>query len=180
MFLLFPIIGAGKDKTKFDVTNNVIVFQTVNESSTPGTPADDSSSTTLNQARQIVMKDFTVATTQTTQPVFKLQSCKMSNFENIRISGPWTTGTPITRANAGIELGSLSSVVCTQENKFDHITVDGMSVGIVVTMMCNNRLIVVILKIRHGIQFDKIVLFQGQYVPKIKLILNLKTLIEKD
>lgn len=125
------IVGAGKDKTKFNVTNNVIVFQTVNESSTPGTPADDSSSTTINQARQIVMKDFTVATTQTTQPVFKLQSCKMSNFENIRITGPWTTGTTITRANAGIELGSLSSVVCTQENKFDHITVDGMSVGIV-------------------------------------------------
>ena len=125
------IVGAGKDKTKFDVTNNVIVFQTVNESSTPGNYANDSSSTTLNQARQIVMKDFSVATTQTTQPVFKLQSCKMSNFENIKISGPWTTGTTITRSNAGFELNSLSTVVATQENKFDHVTVDGMSVGIV-------------------------------------------------
>ena len=151
------IIGAGKDKTKFDVTNNVIVFQTVNESSTPGTPADDSSSTTLNQARQIVMKDFTVATTQTTQPVFKLQSCKMSNFENIRISGPWTTGTPITRANAGIELGSLSSVVCTQENKFDHITVDGMSVGIVSDDdVYNNHFHCCYFKnLGHGIQFGQ-------------------------
>ncbi len=125
------IVGAGKDKTKFDVTNNVIVFQTVNESSTPGNYANDSSSTTLNQARQIVMKDFSVATTQTTQPVFKLQSCKMSNFENIKISGPWTTGTTITRSNAGFELNSLSTVVATQENKFDHVTVDGMSVGII-------------------------------------------------
>ena len=125
------IVGAGKDKTKFDVTNNVIVFQTVNESSTPGNYANDSSSTTLNQARQIVMKDFSVATTQTTQPVFKLQSCKMSCFENIKISGPWTTGTTITRSNAGFELNSLSTVVATQENKFDHVTVDGMSVGIV-------------------------------------------------
>ena len=125
------IVGAGKDKTKFTVTNNVIVFQTVNESSTPGNYANDSSSTTLNQARQIVMKDFSVATTQTTQPVFKLQSCKMSNFENIKISGPWTTGTAITRSNAGFELNSLSTVVATQENKFDHVTVDGMSVGIV-------------------------------------------------
>ena len=125
------IVGAGKDKTKFNVTNNVIVFQTVNESSTPGNYANDSSSTTLNQARQIVMKDFSVATTQTTQPVFKLQSCKMSNFENIKISGPWTTGTAITRSNAGFELNSLSTVVATQENKFDHVTVDGMSVGIV-------------------------------------------------
>ena len=77
------------------------------------------------------MKDFTVATTQTTQPVLKLQSCKMSNFENIRITGPWTTGTAITRANAGLELSSLSSIVCTQENKFDHVSVNGMSVGIV-------------------------------------------------
>ncbi len=151
------IVGAGKDKTKFDVTNNVIVFQTVNESSTPGTPADDSSSTTLNQARQIVMKDFTVATTQTTQPVFKLQSCKMSNFENIRITGPWTTGTTITRANAGIELGSLSSVVCTQENKFDHITVDGMSVGIVSDDdVYNNHFHCCYFKnLGHGIQFGQ-------------------------
>ena len=61
------IVGAGKDKTKFNVTNNVIVFQTVNESSTPGNYANDSSSTTLNQARQIVMKDFSVATTQIQQ-----------------------------------------------------------------------------------------------------------------
>ena len=125
------IVGAGKDKTKFNVTNNVVVFQTVNESSTPGNYANDSSSTTINQPRQIVMKDFTVATTQTTQPVLKLQSCKMSNFENIRITGPWTTGTAITRANAGLELSSLSNVVCTQENKFDHVSVNGMSVGVV-------------------------------------------------
>ena len=124
------IIGAGKDKTKFDVTNNVIVFQTVNESSTPGTPADDSSSTTLNQARQIVMKDFTVATTQTTQPALVLQSCKMSNIADVGFKGPWTTGQTITTTNAAIKLGSLSSIVGTQQNKFDHVMIDGFGVGL--------------------------------------------------
>ena len=81
----------------------------------------------------------------------------MSNFENIRITGPWTTGTTITRANAGIELGSLSSVVCTQENKFDHITVDGMSVGIVSDDdVYNNHFHCCYFKnLGHGIQFGQ-------------------------
>ena len=124
------IYGDGRDKTKFSMTGNVPVFQTVNSSSTPGNYANDSTSTTLNQASNIHLEGFTIATVATAQPAMKLQSCKMSNFKEIKITGPWTTGTTINTANAGMELESLSALVGTQDNKFDHIHFMGLSVGV--------------------------------------------------
>jgi|TARA_Y100000389_G_scaffold128599_1_gene126043 hypothetical protein len=124
------IYGDGMDKTKFNMTGNAPVFQTVNSSSTPGNYADDSTSTTLNQATNIHLEGFTITTVATAQPAVKLQSCKNSHFKEIKITGPWTTGTAITTDNAGIELESLSALVGTQKNKFDHIMFSGLSVGI--------------------------------------------------
>ena len=117
------MIGEGSDKTKFNVSNSVIAFQTVNESSTPGTYADDSSSTSLNQARKLHLEGFTIATTSTTLPALVLQSCKMSNIADVKFTGPWTTGSNIVTTNAAIKLGSLSSIVGTQQNKFDHVMI---------------------------------------------------------
>jgi len=124
------LVGEGSDKTKFNVSNSVIAFQTVNDSSTPGTYADDSSSTSLNQARKLHLEGFTIATTSTTLPALVLQSCKMSNIADVKFTGPWTTGATITNTNAAIKLGSLSSIVGTQQNKFDHVMIDGFSVGL--------------------------------------------------
>ena len=124
------IIGEGSDKTKFDITNNVIAFQTVNDSSTPGTYANDSSSTSLNQARKLHLQGFTISTISTTLPALVLQSCKMSNIADVGFKGPWTTGQTITTTNAAIKLGSLSSIVGTQQNKFDHVMIDGFGVGL--------------------------------------------------
>ena len=124
------IHGDGVDKTKFNMTGNVPVFQTVNSSSTPGNYANDSTSTTLNQSTNIHLEGFTITTVATAQPAIQLQSCKNSHFKEIKIIGPWTTGTAVTTANAGMELESLSSLVSTQKNKFDHIMFMGLSVGI--------------------------------------------------
>ena len=124
------LVGEGSDKTKFNVSNSVIAFQTVNDSSTPGTYADDSSSTSLNQARKLHLEGFTIATTSTTLPALVLQSCKMSNIADVKFTGPWTTGSNIVTTNAAIKLGSLSSIVGTQQNKFDHVMIDGFSVGL--------------------------------------------------
>jgi hypothetical protein len=112
------------------MTGNAPVFQTVNSSSTPGNYANDSTSTTLNQASNIHLEGFTIVTVSTADPAIRLQSCKMSNFKEIKITGPWTTGTAINTANSGMELGSLSSIVSTQKNKFDHIHFNGLGVGI--------------------------------------------------
>ncbi len=124
------IIGDGMDKTKFNVTSNVTAFQTVNASSTPGSYADDSSSTTINQAMHITMSGFTIATTSTSLPAMILQSVKRSNFKEIKITGPWTTGTALTTTNAAIKMGSLSNLVCTQRNKFDHVNISGFTTAI--------------------------------------------------
>ena len=124
------IYGDGMEKTVFSMTDNDTVFQTVNSSSTPGNYANDSSSTTLNQASNIHLEGITIQTISTAKPAIRLQSCKMSNFKEIKIVGPWTTGTAINTANAGMELESLSSLVGTQDNKFDHIHFTGLSVGI--------------------------------------------------
>ena len=124
------MVGEGSDKTKFNVSNSVIAFQTINDSSTPGTYADDSSSTSLNQARKLHLEGFTIATTSTTLPALVLQSCKMSNIADVKFTGPWTTGSNIVTTNAAIKLGSLSSIVGTQQNKFDHVMIDGFSVGL--------------------------------------------------
>jgi len=124
------LVGEGSDKTKFNVSNSVIAFQTINDSSTPGTYADDSSSTSLNQARKLHLEGFTIATTSTTLPALVLQSCKMSNIADVKFTGPWTTGSNIVTTNAAIKLGSLSSIVGTQQNKFDHVMIDGFSVGL--------------------------------------------------
>ena len=124
------LIGEGWDKTKFNMTNSASAFQTVNSSSTPGSYADDSSSTTLNQASGIHFSGFTIATISTTNPAIVLQSCKEGNFSDIKITGPWTTGTAITATNAAIKMGSLSTLVGTHKNKFDHISINGFSTGI--------------------------------------------------
>jgi|TARA_B110000977_G_scaffold118684_1_gene153131 hypothetical protein len=124
------IKGAGMSKTVFNMTGNGTVFQTVNSSSTPGTYANDSTSTTLNQATNVHIEGISIQTVSTTAPAILLQSCKNSHFKEIGITGPWTTGTAVTTANAGIELGSLSSIVGTQKNKFDHVMFNGLSVGI--------------------------------------------------
>ena len=124
------IHGDGVDKTKFNMTGDTPVFQTVNSTSTPGNYANDSTSTTLNQASNIAIEGITIQTVSTTNPAIRLQSCKSSNFRSIKITGPWTTGTAVTTANAGMELESLSTLVSTQDNKFDHIMVMGLSVAI--------------------------------------------------
>ena len=124
------IFGDGMEKTVFSMTDNDTVFQTVNSSSTPNNYANDSSSTTLNQASNIHLEGITIQTISTAKPAIRLQSCKNSHFKEIKITGPWTTGTAVTTANAGIELESLSSLVGTQQNKFDHIMFNGLSVGI--------------------------------------------------
>ncbi len=124
------IIGAGMDKTKFTMTGDNLAFSTVNGSSTPGAYTDGSSNTADNQPTNIHIEGITVSTVSTTQPAIVLDSCKNSHFKEIKITGPWTTGDTITSTNAGFKLNSLSSLVGTQKNKFDHVMVSGLSVAI--------------------------------------------------
>lgn len=126
------IIGAGADKTIIRTsTASTDIFKTVNSSSTPGAPADNSTSTTINQAQKITIKGLTLETTVSNSALV-LDCCRDSIFEDIRIKGPWTSGDAFG-TDIGIAFNNLSlvsSVVETRNNSFTNVTVNGFTYGI--------------------------------------------------
>ena len=126
------IIGAGADKTIIRTnTASTDMIKTVNSSSTPGSPANISSTTTLNQATNITLRGLTIETTVSNKALI-LDCCRDSIFEDIRIKGPWTSGDALS-TDVGLEMNNLSlvsSVVETRNNSFRKVTVNGFTYGI--------------------------------------------------
>lgn len=119
------ICGAGVDKTIINCTSNTgMAFETVNDSSQPGVYALDSTSTTLNQARGISMRDLTITCTH--QGAINLTSCKNSHFTNIKLKGPWTSNTD-SLVTTGILMKSLSTAVNCTDNHFYGIKFEGFT-----------------------------------------------------
>jgi hypothetical protein len=132
------IRGAGSGKTVIrQIGNNKAVFQTVNDSSTDGTPAADSTSTFNNQARNITLSGMTLRAVGTSKGLV-LQSCRDSIFEDIEIVGTWTLGTilplgsdtiedginsTVLTYNTGLSLNSKNGGVETVRNKFVNCTI---------------------------------------------------------
>ena len=114
------IRGAGADKTVIN-SGAFAAFKTVNETSTPGMYADDSTSTTLNQARNIHMSGLTIKSTGGSG--LSLVSCKNSVFKDIILEGSYTFGDIIGPNIDGIVLSSLSTAVSSNDNKFDNVTI---------------------------------------------------------
>ena len=112
--------GSGPDKT-FIVGGNFTSFQTVNETSTPGNYAEDATSTTLNQARNISITDMTITSQGGT--TLDLVSCKDSIFKNLILSSTYNLGDAVTGASNGILLRSLSTAVSSNNNLFDNVVV---------------------------------------------------------
>jgi hypothetical protein len=113
------LLGAGSDKTVIQQSNALAIFRTVNSSSTPGTPADDSTSTTLNQATNIRIEGMTLENT-TDGKALVLQSCKNSLFRDIKFKGSWSTGSPIAKTHVALEINSLSGTVESSNNRFEN------------------------------------------------------------
>ena len=116
------IRGAGIDKTIINAGSNV-AFETVNESSIPGSYNIDTISNS-NQARNIEMSGITIQTTNT--DALQLVSCKDSIFENLKITSTWTIGDNL-RTSAGIKLTSHSAQVGSNNNTFNNISINGFS-----------------------------------------------------
>ena len=126
------IVGAGSDKTVFDMTVNKPVFVTVNSTSTPGSPASDSASSEDNQAKNILAKGFTIQTMGVgvagdntisseeqadSAKCIILQSCRDSVFEDIKMTGVWTSG-DIDDQNNAVVINQLSGSVQSDNNQF--------------------------------------------------------------
>lgn len=124
------IVGAGKGKTIIKQTGTGPIFQTVNGSSLPGAPASDASSTTLTQARNILIKGMTLETTAAGKAMV-LQSCKDSTFDDVEIKGIWTNSDTISSSDIAIEMNSLSGTVESSNNNFINCKITGYSYAVV-------------------------------------------------
>jgi len=113
------IRGAGANKTIIN-SGSFAAFQTVNETSTPGVYADDSTSTTLNQARNIHISGLTIKSTGGAG--IYLSSCKDSTFKDIILEGSYSLGDASIDGLDGISLVSLSTAVSSNNNLFENIT----------------------------------------------------------
>ena len=112
--------GAGSDKTIINAGNHV-AFQTVNETSTPGSYASDAVSTTLNQARNINISNLTINSAGGS--ALSLVSCKNSIFKDLKLIGSYTPGDAISGPIDGINMTSLSTEVSSNNNLFDNIEI---------------------------------------------------------
>ena len=112
--------GAGPDKT-FINGGAFVSFQTVNETSTPGVYADNSTSTTLNQARNISITGMTITSQDNT--ALALESCRDSMFTDLILRGSYELGNAATGASNGITLNSLSTAVSSNNNTFDNVII---------------------------------------------------------
>jgi hypothetical protein len=121
------IRGAGSNKTIINA-GNFTAFQTVNETSTPGVYANDATSTTLTQARNISISGLTINTTR--GPALDLVSCKDSVFKDIVLSGAYQLGDVVSGSSIGIRLISLSVAVGSNNNTFDNIQIKNFSTAV--------------------------------------------------
>jgi hypothetical protein len=151
------IRGAGAGKTVIKQTsNNKAVFQTVNDSSTDGNPAADSTSTFNNQARNITLSGMTLQAVGTSKGLV-LQSCRDSDFNDIEIVGNWERGdilplgsdnqedgvdsTKLT-TDIGLSLNSKNGGVETVRNKFTNCSVINWAYAIVSNWDINDNVFV--------------------------------------
>jgi hypothetical protein len=123
------IRGAGREKTFIRTNGNFPAFVTVNdEFSSPGTYADDSATTTLNQPRNIEVSGLTVRTNG--YPAFLLRSCKDSIFSDLWLQGSWNIGDPYDATNSGIQLISKSTAVTCSNNRFNGVRIRNFSYAV--------------------------------------------------
>ena len=117
------IEGAGPEKTIFNFTGTGTVFNFIKDAGSPTLELD-------NQPRFISMKGFSVTTDTIATQVFEMNSVRDSVFEDISISGVWTSTSTTSAASIGIGMYALSSLVTSQRNKFTRVIVNGFCTGI--------------------------------------------------
>lgn len=124
------LVGHGIDNTVIRNTGSQsAVFTTVNLDSEPGTYADHSTTTSVNQNSDLVIENLTVQTFETNN-VFVLNSTKDSKFSNVKIKGAWTSEDSIDTFNSAFVLNNLSASVQTKNNVFYNCFVENMSYAV--------------------------------------------------
>ena len=128
------IRGAGKDKTIIRQLNTGrACIQTVSDESIPGGYIVGGEYAT--QARNITMDGLTLTVVGGSKGMI-LDSCRDSNFSNIKINGNWTIGTLVptdttTTSNIALGLNSKNGGVETSNNTFVRCSFENFAYGIV-------------------------------------------------
>lgn len=112
------IVGAGSDKTVINASGNTC-FKTINSLSTPGAPANESTTAPENQSRNIRIEGMTIKQT-TANTALELQSTKDSVFKDVKFYGPWSVGDAMTSGQKAVEMISLATSVTCENNVFDN------------------------------------------------------------
>lgn len=124
------IVGEGKDST-YIISSGGHAFQTVNGTSIAGTPADPSTTTNINQARNILIKDMSIvdSTLSGTILMYSAKNCIIENVEFVGNFNPVEDNPYVNDDIAqgfkewiGIKLQSLSDGVTCDNNKFENCT----------------------------------------------------------
>jgi hypothetical protein len=134
--------GAGIGATVFTSTSNTSVFRTVNSASTPGNPANDATTTTINQSKYIKLSGMSIVSTNLSTALH-LVNCTDSTFEDIRFEGDWESSDlsgisfiprnaevgqllPLV-SNAAVTMDALSTPVTCARNKFINCQFSGFA-----------------------------------------------------
>jgi hypothetical protein len=177
------IVGAGEDKTIIRQTAaNAPVFQTVNDTSTEGSPASDASSEFANQARGISIINMTLRNEGAGSSMV-LQSCRDSHFKHVAFEGAWEHGDSINEdttveTSIGIVLNSKNGGVETSGNEFIHCEVKNFAYGIVSEWDINDNVFQIckLSDLGYGVSFGKSMTLDGDigngtaYGPKNNII----------
>ena len=124
------IVGAGQGRTVIVYTGTGSAFEFINDTSTIGNPSSINSSTYNNQPKYVSMKGFSLSITSADVTGFKLNCVRNSVFEDIGITGIWTTATAIQSNSIGFGMYAFSSAVTCEENQFNRVNINNLSYGI--------------------------------------------------
>lgn len=131
------IVGAGSDKTLILSPNND-AFRTINDASTIGSYALDSTTTVINQARRIRLEGMTISCGSFAGLL--LQDCKDSTFNDLQIFGVYELGDEDTfTTDAGIVLNSQSTAITSNNNTFNNVYVNNKSYAVYSNDNVNNN-----------------------------------------
>ena len=123
------IVGAGQGRTVIRYTGTGSAFEFIDDTSTVGNPVTTITSYN-NQPKNVLMKGFSLSITSANVTGFKLNSVRNSLFEDIGITGIWTTSTAIQANSIGFGMYALSSVVTCELNQFNRVSVNNVSYGV--------------------------------------------------
>ena len=124
------IVGAGSDKTIINYTGSASnpAIRFVNDLSTDGTPSTISSTTGINQPRNIVLSGLTININNATGVCLQLDAVKDSEFNDLNLKSTWNG--VFSATNRAIWLRAVSALVTCDHNVFNNITIKNFNYGV--------------------------------------------------